>query len=71
MEQGQVAAARLALEAQKDINEQLMARKQEIEWQLMAANANAPSTLKTQAHVSLNGDSGLHQNGSVAVSAST
>lgn len=71
MEQGHVAAALLSAEAQKDINEQLMARKQEIEWQLMAALANAPSTFKTQAQVSSNGDSGLHQNGSVALSANT
>ncbi|CAL8461789.1 g1320 [Coccomyxa elongata] len=65
---GQVAAVRLGVESQKDINEQLMARKQEMEWQLMAALANAPNTFKTQGHVSFTGDNGLHQNGSVAVS---
>lgn len=66
--QAQAAAALVEVQTQKDINAQLMGRKQEIEWQLMAALANASCPPKTEP-VSLVADSGALTNGSVAVPA--
>lgn len=64
--QAQAAAALVGVQTQKDINAQLMGRKEEIEWQLMAALANASCPPKREP-VSLVADSGALTNGSVAV----
>lgn len=64
--QDQAAAAAIGVQTQKDINAQLMGRKQEMEWQLMAALANVPGPPKSEP-MSFVGDGGGQTNGVVAI----